>query len=212
MIIPSQDFLNHFMGIPGALSVAESICIINIAASAPKGGLWCEGGTHKGKSASSALYGGSPEEFHLIDTEFEKTINVSDVKRNVSKFVNSKVNIAFLIGEFKEYLKESKGMYSFVFSDAGLHDDEVMEEMKLLEDKVIPNGIICMHDCGNQFTAVQRSYDYLVSTKKYEPIEINWQPILDYVKENNLEEGNVSWHQYPELPHSPNFVGALRRK
>jgi hypothetical protein len=31
------------------------------------------------------------------------------------------------------------------------------------------------------------------------------------VSVNNLEEGNNSWHIYPENPF-PNFVGALMRK
>jgi len=71
---------------------------------------------------------------------------------------------------------------------------------------------IAAHDYKNQFTEVEGAYDYLVGTGKYEPIHINWQEIFDYVAEHNLEEGNNSWHLYPELPHPPNFVGALRRK
>jgi hypothetical protein len=87
-----------------------------------------------------------------------------------------------------------------------------MQEAKLLENRIVQGGIIAFHDYKNQFTEVEIAYDYLLSTGKYEPIGINWQEIFDYVKEHNLEEGNNSWHLYPELPHPPNFVGALKRK
>ena len=211
MNIPSKEFIDHFKSIPGALSVTESIAISNIASMAPKGGVWVEGGTHKGKSAASALYGGSPEDVHLIDTEFEKTISIEEVISNVSKFINTKASMAFIVGKFADYLKGSTYKYSFVFSDAGLHDDEVLEEVKLLEDKLIAGGIICFHDFRNQFTAVERAYNYLLSTGRFEEIIIDWEPIIKYVRENNLEEGNTSWHIYSENPF-PNFVGALRRK
>ena len=212
MILPDKEFIEVFKKTPGALSVTESIAIMNISNQAPSGGIWCEGGTHKGKSAMSAIYGATQAvEFHLIDTEFEKTISTKDISTNISSITKNGVRVVFIIEQFANYLKQSDFKYSFVFSDAGIHDDEVMEEMKLLEDKIIPNGIICMHDCGNQFTAVQRAYDYLVSTGKFEPISIDWEPIIEYVRENDLENGNDSWHIYEEHPY-PNFVGAVRRK
>lgn len=211
MILPQKEFLNHFKSVPGALSVTESIAIMNISNLAPAG-LWCEGGTHKGKSAMSALYGAQhPVEFHLIDTEFEKTIPTYLVSNNVRPAITHGAKISFIIEKFADYLKKTDCQFSFVFSDAGIHDDEVLEEMKLLEDRIIPKGIICVHDFRNQFTAVERAYNYLLSTGKYQEIVINWQPILEYVRENNLEEGNTSWHIYPDTP-CPNFVGALMRK
>lgn len=213
MIVPSPQFLQKFKDTPGALSVAESIAIMNISSLAPEGGIWCEGGTHKGKSAMSALLGAQhPVEFHLIDTEFEKTIPTYLVSNNLRHSITKGATISFIIERFLDYLKKTDLKFSFVFSDAGEHDDEVLEEMKLLEDRIVQNGIICVHDFRNQFTAVERAYNYLLSTGKYEEILIDWNPILDHVRENNLEEGNTSWHVYPELPHSPNFVGALRRK
>ena len=212
MILPRKEFIEKFKAVSGALSVTESIAIMNIAALAPENGLWVEGGTHKGKSAMSALYGGHCNTFHLIDAEFEKEISTEEVVKNVSGVAKNKVTIALIIGSFQDYLKNSGGRYSFVFSDAGIHDDEVLEECKLLEDKLISGGILCLHDYKNQFCAVERAYDYLLSTGKFEEIEINWEPIFNYVNSENLEYGNSSWHQYPDLPHPPNFVGALMRK
>lgn len=212
MILPSKEFIDHFKRVSGALSVTESIAIMNVASQAPEG-IWCEGGTHRGKSSMSALQGAKDRvEFHLIDTEFEKTISTQEVSENIGKVLEKGCKLAFIVGRFDDYLKATNLMYSFVFSDAGIHDDEVMVEMKLLEDRIVPSGIICVHDFKNQFTAVERAYNYLLSTGRYEEMSIDWKPIFDYVNENKLEVGNNSWHQYPELPHPPNFVGALRRK
>ena len=72
-------------------------------------------------------------------------------------------------------------------------------------------GILAFHDYGNQFTAIARWYDYLVGTGKYEPIAIDWDTIFDYVRDNNLEEGNSSWHERGS-EEFPKFVGALKRK
>jgi len=41
-------------------------------------------------------------------------------------------------------------------------------------------------------------------------INIDWDKIVSYVNENNLEEGNTSWH-HNELK-NPCFVGAVKRK
>lgn len=209
---PDQNFLDNFKSVNGALSVAESIAIINIANQAVPG-LWVEGGTHLGKSAMSAIYGAKQApDFHLIDTEFEKTIPTQQVANNIRKISNIGARLTFIVGSFLEYIKGTDFKFSFVFSDAGVHDDEVMEECKALEDRFVPGGIICFHDKGSQFTAVDRAYDYLLSTGKFEEIKIDWEPIIEYVVKNNLEDGNCSWHSYPDLPHPPNFVGALRRK
>lgn len=210
MILPQNiNFWDKFRSINGALSTAESIAIMTIAKEAPDG--WAiELGTHKGKSAMSAMIGLSKRFFTLVDPIFDD-IRILDEVYNSIKDTNSEVVLKMcplysteIIPKFKEY--------SFVFVDSGLHDDLVLEEVKMLEDRMIPKGIIAFHDYLNQFTAVERAYNYLLSTGKYEPIGINWQEIFDYVAEHNLEEGNNSWHQYPELPHPPNFVGALRRK
>ena len=211
MIKPDINYWNHFKSVNGALSCAESLAIMNIAAQAPLNGLWLEMGVYKGKSALSALYGGSCNEFHLVDTEFEKEIPTSEVVANISAYTKDKIKVTIIIGESLEYLANTNNMYSYVFSDAGSHQDGLpMTEVKYLEDRIIPNGIICFHDFDSQFKEVRECYDYLLGTGKYEEIPINWQEITQHIDENNIEEGNISWH-HNELK-NPNFVGALRRK
>ena len=100
---------------------------------------------------------------------------------------------------------------SYCFVDSGSHQDGLpMQEVKLLEDKMVQGGIICFHDWDSQFREVKEASDYLVSTGKYDYISIQWNEIIEYVNANNLEEGNISWH-HNELK-NPQFVGAVRRK
>lgn len=75
---------------------------------------------------------------------------------------------------------------------------------------MVSGGIIVMHDLDSQFSAVRQGYDYLLSTGNYEEIKPDWNEINNYVNENDLNVGNISWH-HTELE-NPNFVGALRKK
>lgn len=85
-----------------------------------------------------------------------------------------------------------------------------MKEVLALEDRMVEGGIIAFHDFRAQFLQVNEAYDYLLGTGKYEEIKIDWNEIVSYVNENELEVGNISWH-HQELQ-NPCFVGALRRK
>ena len=227
MITPTKEFWEVFKSTPGALSTAEALAIMNIAAQAPDG-LFLELGTHKGKSALAAsiglnreyVFGKTPIElnrFYLVDPIFSDKEIYDELNRtlhwhkfNIQYFPTTNTSLEVI----KPLLDvEQKKGYAYVFSDAGSHSDELpMWEVKELEDLIIPNGIICFHDVFSQFVKQTEAYEYLLYTGKYEPIEINWQEIFDYVAEHDLEEGNNSWHLYPELPHPPNFVGALKRK
>lgn len=214
MIFPSPEFLEKLKATNGALSVAESIAVMNIASQVPKhNAIWAEFGVYNGKSAMSAVYGGVAHEFHLVEPEFEKTIPISSVTERISSVTRSKTILIYMIGESVGYLNGTNHNFSYVFVDSGSHQDGLpMAEAKLLEDRMARGGIIAWHDFGNQFREPKEAAEYLVSTGKYEWIDINWQPIFDFVNENDLEKDNQSWHQYPELPHSPNFVGAIKRK
>lgn len=216
MITPSKEFWKIFKETSGALSTAEALAIINLAAQAPQGG-YLEVGTHKGKSAMSAFYSLKDGDFALVDPIFEDDKISGGVFDAVNVAANnyslhSPKTVSIVVGTSLQMIPLCNEL-SYVFVDTGSHGDGLpMKEVKLLEDRIVQGGIIAFHDYKNQFTEVEGAYDYLVSTGKYEPIGINWQDIFDYVKEHNLEEGNNSWHLYPELPHPPNFVGALRRK
>jgi len=210
MITPPKDFWNIFKNTNGALSCTEAVAIMNIAAQCSPKGLAAEFGVYNGKSAMSAMVAENFAEFHLVDTEFSKTISVSDVGTNLIKAVPNHPRLVFIVGSSLDYLDGSNYMFSYVFVDSGNHQDLPMKEVKALEDRIVPGGIIAFHDLFAQFIQVTEAYEYLLGTGKYEEIKINWDEIISYVNENNLEEGNLSWH-HNELK-NPCFVGALKRK
>jgi effector-binding domain-containing protein len=211
MIVPPKDFWRTFKETQGALSCAESLAIFNVALEAPNG-LCLELGTHKGKSAISALYGLDADCFLLVDPIFSDKEIADAVSDTLATILGTPIGYE-LIADVSLNIIPKHDQYAYVFVDSGSHGDGLpMQEVKMLENRMVQGGVIVFHDYKNQFTEVEIAYDYLLSTGKYEKIDINWEEIFDYVKEHNLEEGNNSWHIYPELPHPPNFVGALKRK
>lgn len=218
MIKLDADFIRHFKSIIGAFSVAEAIGLYQIIQTVPNG-IFAELGTHKGKSGSVLAYGLPEGVLHLIDPEFKDKEWEKEARYNINRHQSHKIDVLYhattslefiptILNQEVSLLKE----YAFIFIDSSIHDDMVMGEVKAMENLICKGGIIAFHDYLNQFSAVERAYNYLLSTNKYEPIFIDWQEIFDYVAENNLEEGNNSWHLYPELPHPPNFIGAVKRK
>jgi hypothetical protein len=211
MIVPNEDFWKAFKRTEGAFSTAEAIALYNIALQVERPIISIELGTHKGKSAMAAAVALDGGEFILVDPIFSDDGLRNLVQLKVSSF-SEKLFVRLMPTTSIDAIQVSD-FYSYAFIDSGSHGDGLpMQEAKLLEDKIVNGGIIAWHDYKNQFTEVEQAYNYILSTGKYERIEINWSEIFDYVKEHNLEEGNNSWHLYPELPHPPNFVGALKRK
>lgn len=221
LILPSKEFLEIFKKTNGALSVTEAIAIMNIAAEASQG-TGIEFGSFHGKSAMSAAYGFMKEyvfgvrpivgyRLTLVDPIYEDVNLADSIVELVEKATYKKVSIRCVDGYSTDLLKmEEMNNFNYVFVDSGSHQDGLpMQEVKLLEDRVFQNGIIAFHDWGSQFKEVKEASDYLVNTGKYEYIPINWDEIINYVNENNLEEGNQSWH-HPELK-NPCFVGAVKR-
>jgi predicted O-methyltransferase YrrM len=213
MITPTKEFWEVFKNTDGALSCTEAVAIMNLAAQAPQG-IYVELGSFKGKSALAASQSLKEGHFYLVEPEFINKEWCGDVINKI--FRNSVNNISpksvpdysvNVIGN----MYAVKEPYSFVFVDSGSHQDGLpMQEVKLLEDKMVEGGIIAFHDWNSQFKEVKEASDYLVSTGKYEYVPVNWDEIIVYVNENNLEEGNKSWH-HTELK-NPCFVGAVKRK
>jgi len=209
MLKPTNYFWEVFKNTEGALSCTEAVAIMNIAAQAPLG-TYIELGTHKGKSAMSALCGLNGGIFVLVDPIFDDSRVLDSVYKNVSTVNVNNVNVS-MSPLYSTEIIPSFDSYSYVFVDSGSHQDGLpMQEVKMLEDKVISGGIIAFHDWNSQFKEVKEASDYLVGTGKYDYIDINWDEIIAYVNENNLEDGNSSWH-HTELK-NPCFVGALKRK
>jgi hypothetical protein len=213
MITPPAEFWKVFKETPGALSCAEALAIINIAAQSPTHERCVEFGVYRGKSAMSAAIVLTHALFYLVEPEFKGSKFKNDVAATLKKIPSSPVEYSFSSLYSVEWLNDNEREFGYAFVDSGSHGDGLpMQEAKLLEDRMVQGGIIAWHDYKNQFVEVEAAYNYLLSTGKYEEIPINWQEIFDYVAENNLEEGNDSWHLYPDLGHPPNFVGALRRR
>jgi hypothetical protein len=207
MNIPSKEFIEEFKNTPGAIAVCESIAIYNIALEAPEG-VYLELGSHKGKSGMSAALGLKDGAFHLVDPIFEDTNLSLEVCERVKSVGPTSI---VMVADYSTNVIGKHNNLSYVFVDSGSHADGLpMQEVKMLEDRVKKGGIICFHDFGNQFWEVKEAADYLVETGKYEVLHIQWDPIRNYVKENNLEQGNNSWHM-PGVE-MPCFVGAVRRK
>ena len=176
----------------GALSCCEALCIIQLAAETPEG-LAVELGVYKGKSAISAVVGfkNNPQ-FYLVEPEFKDKEWLREVLyllNDVCKISNQQVRIK----PFDEYSTEVIPLFkniSYCFVDSGSHQDGLpMQEVKLLEDIIIQGGIIAFHDFGNQFREPKGAAEYLVSTGKYEWIDIDWKSIVEYVKENISSSG-----------------------
>lgn len=207
--IPEHSFIEVFKATNGAFSVCEMIALYNICLQAPEGE-YLELGSFHGKSTMAASIALKKGKFHMVDPIFEDPITNKEIGKAVSR-VSPHIDFTLIPNYSTVVIPRYNGL-SFVFLDSGDHgEDLVNAEVRSLEDRIRSGGILAFHDMGNQFTAVQRGYDYLLSTGKYTPININWDVIFNYVRGNNLEEGNTSWHEKGS-EEFPKFVGALKRK
>lgn len=233
MIIPSKEFIQRFKACPGAFSVCESIALINICSQVPEGN-FIEAGSNAGKSGMSAAYGLPKGKFYMIDPIYDlknyeawqhtiqghpdnlawNYVNDVDFKEKVKDRIsfasNSRVE-PVLLGSYSEAEIPKYGDYSYAFIDSDNHQRErVFAEVNLLKDIMRQGGIIAFHDFGNQYSSPREAHEYLINTGQYENIKINWEEIFGYVRENNLEEWNNSWHERGS-EEFPKFVGAVKK-
>lgn len=210
MITPNKEFWEVFKNTNGAFSTPEALALMNICLQAPSGN-YLELGTHKGKSTQAAAQTLKDGMFYLVDPIFSDEKLFEEVATGICKVMKSNIGL-MPIADYSTNIIQKYDNIAFCFLDSGDHSEELVhEEVRLLEDRIASGGVLAFHDKGNQFTAVQRGYDYLLSTGKYEEIGIDWKEIFDYVRENNLEDGNLSWHEKGS-EEFPKFVGALKRK
>ena len=144
MIKPTNEFWTKFKETNGALSCTEAVAIMNIAAQAPEG-MCIELGTHKGKSAMSALAGLKSGIFILVDPIFDDKRILDAVHHSVIG-INDKVDVR-LSPLYSTDIIDHFDNYTYVFVDSGSHQDGLpMQEVKMLEDRVVSGGIIAFHD------------------------------------------------------------------
>jgi len=207
---PPIQIIELFKKTHGAMSVAEGIALYNVCLKAP-GNEWVELGSHKAKSSIMILASKLIEtRFTMVEPEFKSVEWSNEVASTLDCFALNNVR---LCSNYSTEVLPSFDKISFLFVDSGDHGEEIVQSEKpLYENKIVSGGVIAFHDFGSQFTAVSRCYEQLIASGNYEPIGIDWNEIFIYVAAHQLEEGNDSWHQYPELPHPPNFIGALKRK
>lgn len=211
---PPIEVIKQFQNTKGAMSVAEGVALYNICLQAPPMGNWIELGSHRGRSSAMiASCINKDITLHLVEPEFEIEEWFNEVVSTMKSF--EKKGHIELWADYSTNVLQNFDEISFLFVDSGNHGEQIVQSEKpLYQDKIVSGGIIAFHDYGekSQFTAVKKAYDELVNTGNYIPMGINWNEIFDYLKENDLQDGELSWHVYPELPHPPNFIGALRRK
>ena len=208
MIVPDNNFIQKFRETYGAMSVCEMIFLANCAFDAPEG-TYLELGSHKGKSSSAiALFVDEKSKFHLVEPEFKDSAWIKEVATLVNS-VRPNINIV-LIPDYSTNVIPFYNQLAFVFVDSGNHQDGLPDkEVKMLEDRMKDGGIIVFHDYNSQFYEVTEAYEYLISTGKYKPILPDWSRIVKYVDENNLEQGNNTWHHTDKK--NPCYIGALKR-
>ncbi len=234
MVIPSKEFIELFKKTPGAFSVCESIALMNITSQVIEGN-FIECGSNAGKSGMSAAYGLPKGKFYMIDPIFDLS-NIEAWKhtiqghpdnlawgyvndKNFNNEVRDRIYIAsekrvmpILCGTYSEEEIPKHDNYSFAFIDSDNHQPErVKAELELLIPRMKQGGIIAFHDFGNQYIAPKQAHAELVQSGQFENIDIEWKEIFDYVRRDNLEEGNNTWHEKGS-EEFPKFVGAVKRK
>ncbi len=205
MNVPEFSFWHFFKNRVGAFSVCEALALYNICLGVPQG-TYLELGSYKLKSASAAAIALKDGDFYLVDPLYFEEQFCREAVENVLFRMNM-----ILVGSTSFNEIPNHDNLAYVFIDSENHGEEiVMREVELLEDRVMQNGVIAFHDYKSQFVPVEYAYNYLLSTGKYEEIKIDWDEIISYAKEHDLEKGNNSWH-HEELEF-PCFIGALKRK
>lgn len=234
MIYPSKEFLELFKKTPGAISVSESIAIMNIANEAIDGA-YIECGSHAGKSGMSACAGfKNGGEFNMIDPVYDLT-NLEawkhtiqehpdnmgwlyfkedgfydKVKENILVASHGKV-VPVLLGDYSENVIPRYNGIAYCFVDSDNHSHErVYAELDLIKPRMKVGGIIAFHDFGNQYIAPREAHQSLIDSGDYENINIDWESIFNYVRKNDLEKGNDSWHEKGSNEF-PCYVGAVRK-
>lgn len=230
---PSQEFIDVFKKTPGAFSVCECIAVSNIASTVPEGN-YIEAGSNAGKSGMAASYGLPKGTLYMIDPIYDLTNleawshtiqkhpdNLAwdyaskadfndEVKRRILFASDNRVE-PILLGSYSEKELPLYGPYSYVLIDSDNHQKERIEaELSIVVPLMVKGGVIVFHDYKNQYIDPAEAHAKLVASGGFENIQIDWEYIFNYVRANDLETGNDSWHTSGS-EEFPKFVGACRK-
>lgn len=234
-----KEIIRKAGGIPGAISYAEMVALYQtiskyLKVTVDREEIAVDLGSNCGKSsyilANSFLDLGRTDYIDLIDPIYEETNHplfrevIRDAfkdHRELQDYINNNFseipyqNYKLFPITSIEYLVITKILnyrFSYVFIDSADHEEDlVMQEVKMIENLVAPGGLVFFHDFGN-YTGPVKGYEYLLSTGKYEKIEIDWISAIEFLIDNNLDENdNNSWHKFEGKP-NPNYLGCLRRR
>jgi len=233
-MIELLPLINFFKTLPGAISVTEAIALYRtiqtcLDTKRKEREYFIDFGSYAGKSSLIAITALSCSYrsgmFIMIEPAYDPTgpyrmtgpsfapdDYLDIIRKRVCSF-SPPLIIPCLCGStseraVKEFLLGLEISYAFI--DSGEHSEEsIAIEVNYLKDTMVPGGLIVFHDVGNQYIAPVKAANELVQSGLFEKVEINWEPIIAFVIENDLEKGNDSWH-WCEHPH-PNFIGAVRK-
>jgi hypothetical protein len=233
-----KEWLDKIKSLNGAIALSESIGIDQVILSGFKSvekGIAIDLGSHAGRSSISAIKALSRfhnviNEMCLVDLLYDldnpdwsitvqqdknnipwgyakETTFKDTVKQNVELF--SRIPVTLYGLSSRQFLEKKKERINYIFIDSDDHQMSlVLEECKTIENRVNRGGLVLFHDFKNQYVGPAIGYDFLLSTKKYEKVDMDWvypEQILKYYDYLDLN----NWHMPGVL--FPRFVGCLRR-
>jgi hypothetical protein len=235
-----KEVLQECTKVNGAVGITELYAIYDLIIhhmDSKDRGQAADFGSHRGRSSKPAAFALSScldvvDVFYMVDLlydlnnpEWKKTTQGSadnipwGYARNdkfvteTNVFVQSTSSVPVLaIGKSSlQFLDETTFHFNYIFIDSDDHQPElVIKEVKALEDRINPGGLVLFHDFRNQYHGPYEAYSYLACTNKFRPIMIDWDMIKNTVINMGfVEKDELSWHmpgnQYPT------FVGCLKR-
>lgn len=217
-----QTIAELFKRTPGAMSVQEGVALQNLMGIIPEGRT-VEAGSHMGKSAIAIAWGlssGPERTLHMIDPLFEDeelSERVSQTVESVSpKIVANLWDTTSLqafpqIAVYPKLGAQAEANFAFAFLDSGDHSYElVRSEFDFLKDKMVPGGIIALHDykCYSGPTQLYRE----AQEEGFEDVNIPWQEIKDLVRREAPDDERLSdsWHKREDP--EPCYLAALRKR
>lgn len=222
-----------FLDTPGALSVHEATALADLATIVPDVGTVVECGSHAGKSAIALAAGfatGHPRTIHMIDPIFDPEIaahcewgyaredafafNVASKVMTAGKKNEEEGQITAITWprfsmEALPEIFEEKGPFAFAFLDSGDHSYSlVRSEFDFLKDKMVPGGIIALHDFRCYVGPTKLYFES--HNEGFSPVNICWDEIHELVEAHGGESLNIkSWHKVHDP--RPQFLAALRK-